>query len=633
MSDVCLSRSVSWFRLVALGLLVLNTVGWAQHAGRSRGEPKPRSTSAAQPQALALSQNGTELYVAYGATAHVEVRVANTGSLLRQFALPAAPSGLALSGDRLYVTTSSESKPQGGVYLYEASSGKLLAQAAAGAGAHGPRLTADGARLVVLNRWEATVTVYETPTLQTLGTIPVLREPGACDVTPDGRWLYVANFLPTTRADAEDVSAELSLIDLNTLTRTKDIPLYYGSNAVSGVAISLDGGFVYVVHNVGAYLLPTNRLIMGWQNFSMLTILSTATQSVVANVILDDVERGAANPSAVCVSPDDRYVYVTHAGTHELSVIDQDAMLAKLIATPEGSDRHGDGVIQDVSRDFRFLVGLRQRMRLNGNGPRQVVAGDDKVFTLEYFTESLSILKRDTSAVGGHAMPVQTISLTPNLTLTEAQMGHQYFCDATTCFQHWQSCISCHPSARADALNWDVGNDGIGNDKNTKSLLHAHALPPTTVTGVRPNAETSVRAGFAFVEFNVVPDSYAAKVDTYLRELKPVPSPYLVDGQLSEAAVRGEILFRNRGCGVCHSGPYFSDQQQHTMGTLGPRDIGTHDGTWDTPTLIECWRTAPYLHDGRSATMKDVFTVERHGFVNGLSDQEIDDLVEYVLSL
>ena len=62
------------------------------------------------------------------------------------------------------------------------------------------------------------------------------------------------------------------------------------------------------------------------------------------------------------------------------------------------------------------------------------------------------------------------------------------------------------------------------------------------------------------------------------------------------------------------------------------RDVEFENG-WDTPTLREVWRTAPYLFDGRAATMKDVFTVHKHGIDKKVSDKEIDELVEYVNSL
>jgi len=60
-------------------------------------------------------------------------------------------------------------------------------------------------------------------------------------------------------------------------------------------------------------------------------------------------------------------------------------------------------------------------------------------------------------------------------------------------------------------------------------------------------------------------------------------------------------------------------------------------GSYDTPSLIEVYRTAPYLHDGRAATLKDVLTKHNklggHGKVKGLNPSEIDDLVEYLRSL
>ena len=54
---------------------------------------------------------------------------------------------------------------------------------------------------------------------------------------------------------------------------------------------------------------------------------------------------------------------------------------------------------------------------------------------------------------------------------------------------------------------------------------------------------------------------------------------------------------------------------------------------WDTPTLCEVWRTAPYLFDGRAATMREVFEVYRHGIEGKVSKKDIEALTEYVNSL
>ena len=79
----------------------------------------------------------------------------------------------------------------------------------------------------------------------------------------------------------------------------------------------------------------------------------------------------------------------------------------------------------------------------------------------------------------------------------------------------------------------------------------------------------------------------------------------------------------------------FTDLHPHNVGTNRTFDKPTDE--FYTPTLIEVWRTAPYLHDGSAATMRDVLTTEnphnQHGVTSNLSKQQIDGLCEYVLSL
>ena len=91
-----------------------------------------------------------------------------------------------------------------------------------------------------------------------------------------------------------------------------------------------------------------------------------------------------------------------------------------------------------------------------------------------------------------------------------------------------------------DGFNWDLLNDGIGNPKNTKSLLLAYKTPPVMSLGVRTNAEAAVRAGLAHILFTQQPEEVPAAIYEYLKSLKPVPSPHLVHGKLSKAARRGQ---------------------------------------------------------------------------------------------
>ena len=90
----------------------------------------------------------------------------------------------------------------------------------------------------------------------------------------------------------------------------------------------------------------------------------------------------------------------------------------------------------------------------------------------------------------------------------------------------------------------------------------------------------------------------------------------------------GNYRIRRKKCGECHSGPYYTDMKMHRIG----EDIEFEKG-WDTPTLIEVWRTAPYLFDGRAATMEEVFEVHKHGIDKKVSKKDVEALTEYVNSL
>jgi cytochrome c peroxidase len=129
----------------------------------------------------------------------------------------------------------------------------------------------------------------------------------------------------------------------------------------------------------------------------------------------------------------------------------------------------------------------------------------------------------------------------------------------------------------------------------------------------------------------------ADAIGAYLKSLQPVPSPLLVKGKFSPAARRGEKLFRSKevGCLQCHPAPLFTDLQSYDVGTRAPFDHDT--GAFDTPTLVELWRTAPYLHDGSAATVRDVLTEankqNQHGKTSHLTADQLNDLAEYLLSL
>ncbi len=144
--------------------------------------------------------------------------------------------------------------------------------------------------------------------------------------------------------------------------------------------------------------------------------------------------------------------------------------------------------------------------------------------------------------------------------------------------------------------------------------------------------ESAAAAGFEFALFRRAKPRDLLAVQAYIRSMQPAVSPHRIGGELSEQARLGKRIFESKktGCASCHPGPLFTG--------LGMHDVGTGaDAAFDTPTLVEIWRTAPYLHHGKAATLREVFstfnTNDRHGKTSRLSESELGALIEYLKSL
>ncbi len=228
---------------------------------------------------------------------------------------------------------------------------------------------------------------------------------------------------------------------------------------------------------------------------------------------------------------------------------------------------------------------------------------------------------------------LQTIALGPQPPADAARRGELYFHDARRCFQSWHSCVSCHPDGRVDALPWDFMRDGIGNSKDVISLVGVAHTSPHNRRATRPNPRECMRTGVIGSHLIVPEPSDVDDLLAYTTSLQPEKNPRAP--QLSEAAARGKAIFEGKaGCAYCHPAPYFTDGKMHNVGFITPLEP---DGKYDTPSLVEAYRTAPYYHDGRAATLKEALTTcdpeGKHGHTKELTPQEIDDLVAYVLSL
>ncbi|OQC21325.1 MAG: Virginiamycin B lyase [Planctomycetes bacterium ADurb.Bin069] len=603
------------------------------------------------PWGVAFAPDGAVLAVTDFTANAVAIIDAASGGVVRSVPLAAGGAGVAWSADgkKLYAVEG------GGGCVAEIEAGTWTVARRFEAGFNPLGIAVAGTSLLVTDHARGKLLAIDAESGGLRRTVDGLREPFGVAATPDGRLAVVTNLLPCTPATDPAASCAVSIVEFDGEPRRTDVRLPAGSVLLRGVAVSPDGAWAYVVHTLGRFSLPTTQLDRGWVNTNALSVIDLRGKRHLATMLLDHPAQGAAEPFGAALSRDGATLWISLSGVHRVARVDV-AGLHKLLAGDMTGREHlakNENAIYGAQNTWLmvkedpkhlellandltalYVAGLIEKRPIAGNGPRGIaLSPDEKTLAVAaYFSGQVDFV--DTARVA----VAKSIPLGSAPPPDRVRRGEMIFHDATYCFQQWLSCATCHPNGgRADGLNWDLLNDGIGNPKNTKSLLYSHETPPAMALGVRASMEVAARAGFVHILFREPSPEELEAVEAYIRSLRPVPSPYRAPGGgLTERARRGKELFESPAtrCADCHNGPFLTDKRSYDVGTKGEFDSSDE---FDTPTLYEVWRTGPFLHDGSALTLEDVLTArnaqDKHGVTSTLSAEDIAALVEYLLSL
>lgn len=270
-------------------------------------------------------------------------------------------------------------------------------------------------------------------------------------------------------------------------------------------------------------------------------------------------------------------------------------------------------------------------------------------------------------------------------------LGRRLFYDRALSGDGTQSCGDCHapPFAFSDhGFRFSTGIDGLEGDRNASAIINPGWLPALFWDGRSATLEaqalepvenpiemhttwdhaisrlgddprygelfgrafgsgeiTRERAVQAIAQFERTFLSNGSRYDRFLRN----------QGGLSESELRGyRLFFTEKGdCFYCHGNIMLTDNLFHNNGLdadIADTGLGrvtgnaADDGKFKTPTLRNIAVSAPYMHDGRFATLEEVVEHYNAGGVSsptvhplirvgrglGLSEAEVGDLVAYV---
>ena len=370
---------------------------------------------------------------------------------------------------------------------------------------------------------------------------------------------------------------------------------------------------------------------LGWVLGQRLTRVTLDGSEPFETLTLDPQGEAVADAHGVAVAADGRFLAVSCGGTHEVVILRTDA---KRLPWRLAASR--DLLPKEMIKDGRF-----RRVALGGRPTELAFAADGKtLYVANYLMDAVQVVDAESAEL------VRTIPLGGPKEPSLARRGEILFHAAERSFNQWYSCNTCHSDGHTNGLDFDTLNDGR-QDLSTAHLRSRKKVPtlrgvaltgPWTWHGWQDDLGDSVVESYtkSMQGPRPTPDEVRAVV-AYLETLEFPPNPYREpDGGLSPAAKRGEVLFRSAegACNTCHGGPEFTDGRIHVVGLEEPDDA--YKG-YNPPSLKGVYDKDPYLHDGRSKTLRDALkgphSPEEVTGLGEFTDEELDDLIAYVKSL
>jgi len=311
--------------------------------------------------------------------------------------------------------------------------------------------------------------------------------------------------------------------------------------------------------------------------------------------------QAAVAPTDIAVSPTGRVVVVAAGNGHT-------KLLRQIF------------IIQPLKAVGPLCVTNAPNQSANGDPPGQVVAAT--------FAPNEAIVAFTREPAGIHVLSSGATKWTTFLAGGESKedTGHAIFHSNAGA---GMACVSCHPEGGDDGRVWSLSSTGPRRTQTLRGTLAGTA--PYHWGGDAKDIEVSARDVFSVRMAGTALSAPQVKaLEEWVTRI-PAPPAARVSDLDKEAVARGKVLFESTdvGCTSCHSGTMLTNNESVAVGT---------GGKFQVPSLIGLRTHAPFLHDGRAATLLDRFEPAKgggdaHGSTSALSKEAKTDLVRYLETL
>jgi hypothetical protein len=405
-----------------------------------------------------------------------------------------------------------------------------------------------------------------------------------------------------------------------------------------GVCWHPSGEYALCTLNRTNNLIPMTRLLQGWTITNGLAVIWRDGR--VDQVLLDEPNLCFPDPTDVAITPDGRLALVTSSGTNRVAVVDL-AQLTSMLA--QATEHERTKVFPNhLGKPTEFII----KHIATEHSPRGVVITPDgkSAVVANSIDDSLTLI--DLASLEA----IQRIDLGGPQETTTARLGERLFHNANIAFHRQFSCHSCHPDGHVDSLTYDIQSEGIGiNPVDNRTLRGILDTAPFKWAGTNPSLarQCGARLAVFFTKIQPFTPEQLVAVDNYVCTIPRPPNRYRPLGaELTNAQRRGKAMFErtrtNDGreippeqrCVTCHFPPLYTDRNVHDVGTKMAFDT---ESKFDVPHLNNVYDSSPYLHNGIAETLEEIWTrynpEDRHGVTNDMTKDQLNDLIEYLMTL
>jgi YVTN family beta-propeller protein len=582
---------------------------------------------------LAISADGTRLFVVCEGSDEVAVVDTSTGDVVKRVSVGRVPKGIAQSpdGSFLYVANSWTDS------VSEIDSRTLEVVRTLRTGFEPTSVLAAGDVLYTANRVGGDISLIDTRSGEEIRRLAAGRGAAYLALSPDATKVYSTHVLPKPGDFRAAPESEITVIGVQQHAVQARLPLPNVAG-VFHIGFSKDGKLGIASQLRPKNLVPLAHVAHGWAIGNSLVVFGEDAGGVV-QVPIDEIDRYFSLPFSVVISPDKRRAYVSTSGSDSVTVIEVERLL-RLVR--ETDHKRRARLANDLSASAHFVSA---RVPVGSNPKGMVLSPDGSLlYVANRLDDSISVI--DTARLKS----VRTIKLGGPATITPHRRGARLFHTARFSFQGQFGCASCHIEETFDGLQWDLEPDGFGIDIVDNRLIEDVAeTAPFKWNAGNPDLETECgpRTEKFFYRTQSFSPEQLANLVTFIKSIPLRPNRFRQpDGELTLAQERGKAIFERtqtkkgtpipegNQCPVCHSGKYYTNREVFDVGSGKPTDRSPEV---DVPQLTNVVLSAPYLHDGSARTLEEIWTIfnpgDTHGVTNDLAKDELNDLIEYLKTL